>query len=126
MHEYRPLHGISLLQIRSAMAVDLLMVTICVIHDPNPIPPAALAFLMVLLGNGMRYGMRLFAEVLGGALLGMALSFAIRYRFGGFETSAGDVFTFVPAPRAVSAPTRSGIEPRGSCRRRSSGTRSPT
>ncbi len=89
---WKALHGISLLQIRSAMAVDLLMVTICVIHDPNPIPPAALAFLMVLLGNGMRYGMRLFAEVLGGALLGMALSFAIRYRFGGFETSAGDVF----------------------------------
>lgn len=89
---WKALRAISLSQIRSAMAVDLLMVTICVIHDPNPIPPAALAFLMVLLGNGMRYGMRLFAEVLGGALLGMALSFAIRYRFGGFETGAGDVF----------------------------------
>lgn len=84
--------SISLLQIRTAMAVDLMMVTVCVIHDPNPIPPAALAFLMVLLGNGMRYGMRLFAEVLGGAILGMAVSFAIRYRFGGFEIGAGDVF----------------------------------
>ena len=47
---------------------------------------------MVLLGNGMRYGMRLFAEVLGGAFLGMALSFALRYRLGGFEVGAGDVF----------------------------------
>jgi diguanylate cyclase (GGDEF)-like protein len=46
----------------------------------------------VLLGNGMRYGMRLFAEVLGGAFIGMALSFAMRYRMGGFEISAGDVF----------------------------------
>lgn len=89
---WQALRRISLMQIRLAMAVDLLMVMACVIHDPNPIPPAALAFLMVLLGNGMRYGMRLFGEVLGGAVLGMAVSFAVRYRFGGFEPSAGDVF----------------------------------
>lgn len=86
------LRGITLLKIRSAMTADLLIVTLCVIHDPNAIPPSALAFLMVLLGNGMRYGMRLFAEVLGGAFLGMAVAFAFRYRLGGFEVSAGDVF----------------------------------
>lgn len=86
------LQKVSLLRIRSAMAADLIIVTLCVIHDPNPIPPSALAFLMVLLGNGMRYGMHLFAEVLGGAFLGMAISFAFRYRLGGFDVSAGDVF----------------------------------
>jgi diguanylate cyclase (GGDEF)-like protein len=86
------LQGTSLLKIRSAMAADLIIVTLCVIHDPNPIPPSALAFLMVLLGNGMRYGMGLFAEVLGGAFLGMAVSFAFRYRLGGFAVGAGDVF----------------------------------
>jgi diguanylate cyclase (GGDEF)-like protein len=86
------LQGVSLLKIRSAMVADLIIVTLCVIHDPNPIPPSALAFLMVLLGNGMRYGMRLFGEVLGGAFLGMAISFAFRYRLGGFEVNAGDVF----------------------------------
>ncbi len=86
------LRGVRLQQVRSAMVADLVMVALCVIHDPNPIPPSALAFLMVLLGNGMRYGMRLFAEVLGGALLGMAVSFALRYRLGGFEITAGDVF----------------------------------
>ncbi|MGB9130160.1 MAG: GGDEF domain-containing protein [Thiobacillus sp.] len=86
------LKGITLVKIRSAMFADLLIVTLCVIHDPNPIPPSALAFLMVLLGNGMRYGMRLFAEVLGGAFLGMAISFAMRYRLGGFDIGAGDVF----------------------------------
>ena len=86
------LKGISLLKIRGAMANDLIIVTLCVIHDPNPIPPSALAFLMVLLGNGMRYGMRLFAEVLGGAFLGMAIAFAFRYRMGGFAVNAGDVF----------------------------------
>jgi diguanylate cyclase (GGDEF)-like protein len=86
------LKGVTLNNIRGAMAADLLIVTLCVIHDPNAIPPSALAFLMVLLGNGMRYGMRLFAEVLGGAFLGMAVSFAFRYRMGGFEIGAGDVF----------------------------------
>jgi diguanylate cyclase (GGDEF)-like protein len=86
------LRGITLTKIRCAMCADLALVTLCVIHDPNPIPPSALAFLMVLLGNGMRYGMRLFAEVLGGAFLGMAVAFAFRYRLGGFEVSAGDVF----------------------------------
>lgn len=86
------LQGVTLLKIRSAMSADLIIVTLCVMHDPNPIPPSGLAFLMVLLGNGMRYGMRLFAEVLGGAFLGMAIAFAFRYRLGGFEVSAGDVF----------------------------------
>jgi diguanylate cyclase (GGDEF)-like protein len=86
------LQGVTLLKIRSAMTADLLLVTLCVIQDPNPIPPSALAFLMVLLGNGMRYGMRLFAEVLGGAFVGMAIAFAVRYRLGGFEVNAGDVF----------------------------------
>ena len=86
------LQGTTLLKIRSAMTADLIIVTLCVIHDPNTIPPSALAFLMVLLGNGMRYGMRLFAEVLGGAFLGMAIAFAFRYRLGGFDVNAGDVF----------------------------------
>jgi len=86
------LQNVTLNRIRFAMSADLLIVTLCVIHDPNPIPPSALAFLMVLLGNGMRYGMRLFSEVLGGVFLGMALSFAIRYRLGDFDITAGDVF----------------------------------
>jgi diguanylate cyclase (GGDEF)-like protein len=86
------LQGMTLAKIRGAMTADLLIVTLCVIHDPNPIPPSALAFLMVLLGNGMRYGMRLFAEVLAGAFLGMAIAFAFRYRLGGFTINAGDFF----------------------------------
>ena len=79
-------------RVRAAMAADLVIVTLCVIHDPNPIPPSALAFLMVLLGNGMRYGMRLFAEVLGAAVLGMTVAFALRYGVAGFEVTAGQVF----------------------------------
>jgi len=86
------LKKVTIWRIRYAMAADLLNVTICLIHDPYLIPPAALGYLMILLGNGMRYGMRLFGEVLGGVFLCMALSFALRYRLGGFTTNAGVVF----------------------------------
>jgi diguanylate cyclase (GGDEF)-like protein len=47
---------------------------------------------MVIFGNGMRYGMRPFAEGAVVATLGMVLSYGIRYRLGGFELTAADVF----------------------------------
>lgn len=88
----RSLKGMSLRLMRLSMLVDMFMVTISVIHDPYPVPPSAMAYLMVILGNGMRYGMRPFAEALGVAMLGMALSFGVRYRLAGFEVTAADVF----------------------------------
>jgi diguanylate cyclase (GGDEF)-like protein len=78
--------------LRVAMLVDMAMVTISVVHDPYPVPPSALAYLMVIFGNGMRYGMRPFAEGAVVATLGMVLSYGIRYRLGGFELTAADVF----------------------------------
>lgn len=78
--------------LRVGMLVDMFMVTISVIHDPYPVPPSALAYLMVIFGNGMRYGMRPFAEGAVVATLGMVLSYGIRLRLGGFELSAADVF----------------------------------
>jgi len=50
-----------------AMWVDIVIVSICVLNDPYPIPPSLLVFIMVVLGNGMRYGMRLFAESMVGS-----------------------------------------------------------
>ena len=88
----RAIKGMSLRLMRIAMLVDIALVTISVIHDPYPVPPSAMAYLMVILGNGMRYGMRPFAEALGMAMLGMALSFGLRYRLAGFEVTAADVF----------------------------------
>ncbi len=88
----RALKGMSMRLMRIAMLLDILLVTISVIHDPYPVPPSAMAYLMVILGNGMRYGMRPFAEALGLAMLGMALSFGVRYRLAGFEVTAADVF----------------------------------
>jgi diguanylate cyclase (GGDEF)-like protein len=88
----RAMQGMSLRLMRIAMMLDIALVTISVIHDPYPVPPSAMAYLMVILGNGMRYGMRPFAEALGMSMLGMALSFGFRYRLAGFEVTAADVF----------------------------------
>ncbi len=83
---------LGVVSLRVGMLVDMLMVTISVIHDPYPVPPSALAYLMVVLGNGMRYGMRPFAESAVIATLGMVLSFGVRYRVGDFIAGPADLF----------------------------------
>ena len=47
---------------RGAMWVDLTAASCAVLADGLVLSPGFLVFLMVILGNGMRYGMRLFAE----------------------------------------------------------------
>lgn len=59
----------SLLRWRIAMAVDLVATTFAVLVDPLVFSPGYLAFLMVILGNGMRYGLRLFAEAVLGSFI---------------------------------------------------------
>lgn len=86
------MRNLSVSTLRVGMMVDMFMVTISVIHDPYPVPPSALAYLMVIFGNGMRYGMRPFAESAVVATLGMVLSYGIRYRLGGFEVTPADLF----------------------------------
>ncbi len=64
---------------RLAMLTDLLMVSFSVLADSNPMSPAYLAFIMVILGNGMRYGMRLFAETLIGTFSLVAIITIMRF-----------------------------------------------
>jgi diguanylate cyclase (GGDEF)-like protein len=86
------MHRINVTALRIGMLLDMFMVTISVIHDPYPVPPSALAYLMVIFGNGMRYGMRPFAESAVVATLGMVLSYGIRYRLGDFDITPADLF----------------------------------
>lgn len=73
-------HEASPARFRLAMWVDVLMVFTSVISDPNDIPPSLLAFIMVVLGNGMRYGLRMFGEAVsacfGAAMVALTLRFA--------------------------------------------------
>ena len=63
---------------RAAMWIDVALVAVCVLHDPYSIPPSLLVFIMVVLGNGMRYGMRLFGEALTGSFAGAMLALSLR------------------------------------------------
>ena len=63
----------------TALWIDIVAVTICVATDPYDIPPSMVAYIVVVLGNGMRSGMRFFAEALLGTLAGGAFAIVIRY-----------------------------------------------
>jgi diguanylate cyclase (GGDEF)-like protein len=65
---------------RTAMWIDLVMSSFAVLSDPLVLSPGFFAFLMVILGNGMRYGLRLFAEAVIGSFLCAVLVLGFRHR----------------------------------------------
>jgi diguanylate cyclase (GGDEF)-like protein len=75
-----------------AMWVDIVITSISVLNDPYPIPPSVLVYIMVVLGNGMRYGMRLFAESLIGCFTAAMIVLSLRYMLGSSEFSPGLLF----------------------------------
>ncbi len=77
---------------RLAMWVDIAIVSISVLNDPYALPPSMLVFIMVVLGNGMRYGMRMFGEALAGCFGALMLVFSLRYMGRIQELSAGLMF----------------------------------
>lgn len=54
---------------RVAMWTDIFMVSCAVIADGRMMSPTYLAYIMVILGNGMRYGLRPFAEAIVGTFV---------------------------------------------------------
>jgi diguanylate cyclase (GGDEF)-like protein len=75
-----------------AMWVDIAITSISVLNDPYPIPPSLLVFIMIALGNGMRYGMRLFAVSLIGCFAATMLVLSARHMQDGAAWSPGLVF----------------------------------
>jgi diguanylate cyclase (GGDEF)-like protein len=69
----------SVLRWRAAMWTDILIVSISLVADPGAAPPALLAYIMVVLGNGMRYGMRFFREAIIGSFAAGLIAFYLRY-----------------------------------------------
>lgn len=85
-------HNFHIRRFHLAMWVDIIVTSICVLNDPYPIPPSLLVFIMVVLGNGMRYGMRLFAESLFGCFAATMVILSARYLIDGASLSPGLVF----------------------------------
>lgn len=77
---------------RFAMWVDILILSISVLNDPYALPPSMLVYIMVVLGNGMRYGMRMFGEALVVSFGALMVVFSLRYMGSVQELSAGLIF----------------------------------
>ncbi len=77
---------------RMAMWADIAILSVAVLNDPNPIPPTLLVYIMIVLGNGMRYGMKIFAEGLVGSLVAGSLIIATRYALNSQVISVGLIF----------------------------------
>lgn len=75
---------------RLTMWLDLFAASMAILADPAVISPGFLAYLMVILGNGMRYGLRLFAEAVIGSFLCALFVIGLRYLdyLGAFSISA--------------------------------------
>lgn len=67
------------LRYRITMALDIVMVSISLVGDPNEVPPSGMAYIMIVLGNGMRYGLRLFAEAVLGCFAGAMVALTLRF-----------------------------------------------
>jgi len=85
-------YHIHTLRYHIAMWVDIVITAISVLNDPYPIPPSLLVFIMVVLGNGMRYGMRLFAISLIGSFAATMLVLSARFVLNDQQLSPGLLF----------------------------------
>lgn len=89
-HAYRQPY--SPVRFRAAMWVDVALVAVALLNDPYVIPPSMLVFTMIVLGNGMRYGMRMFGEALLASLAAIMFGLTLRMAMGVHLMSLGVLF----------------------------------
>jgi diguanylate cyclase (GGDEF)-like protein len=74
------LYNASPMRWRLGLWVDIALLSFCIVADPDPMPPFV-AYTMVVLGNGLRYGMNFFREAVLGSFVGALVAFALRYSY---------------------------------------------
>ncbi|HEX9627540.1 MAG TPA: GGDEF domain-containing protein [Acidiferrobacterales bacterium] len=77
IHAWR--NTLSPLRLRLAMWTDLTAASFVVLADANVMSPAYLVYLVIILGNGMRYGLPRFAEAAAGSFLLGVLVLGMRF-----------------------------------------------
>ncbi len=80
---------VSVTRYRLAMWLDIVLVSMSVVNDPHAITPSLAVFVMIVLGNGMRYGMRMFKEALIGCFGAAIIALSFRWSLTAHEFSAG-------------------------------------
>ncbi|NIP73301.1 MAG: GGDEF domain-containing protein [Gammaproteobacteria bacterium] len=69
----------SVVRFRAAMWFDVLAVSLAVLTDPFVVPLSSMVYIVIALGNGMRYGMRSFSEALLASFSGAIVALSLRY-----------------------------------------------
>lgn len=82
----------SIMRYRIAMWLDILAVAVGVLNDPYDIPPTLIVFILVVLGNGMRYGMPFFAEGVIGSFIGGLAALGLRQMDSTLSMAPGMIF----------------------------------
>lgn len=82
----------NLTRYRITMWADIFLVALGVVNDPYDIPPSLVVFIMIALGNGMRYGMRMFGEALVVCFSVAIVALSVRFSLTSHTISAGLVF----------------------------------
>ena len=82
----------SIMRYRVAMWLDIVAVSVAVLNDPYDIPPSLIVYILVVLGNGMRYGMPFFAEGLIASFIGGLAALAIRQMHSTLSMAPGMIF----------------------------------
>ncbi len=90
LHAWR--HPFNTVRYRLAMWLDIFTAGVSLLNDPYDIPPSLLVFIMIVLGNGMRYGMRLFAEALVGSFGMVMLVLTLRHGIAHHAVTPGMFF----------------------------------
>ena len=85
-------HPRSIPRYRLAMWLDILAVGVGVLNDPYDIPPSLIVFILVVLGNGMRYGMPFFAEGVIGSFIGGLAALGMRQMHSTLSMAPGMIF----------------------------------
>lgn len=80
------------LRYRIAMWSDILALSVVVLNDPFNVPLTALVYIVIVLGNGMRYGIRCFSEALVGSILAGTATLTLRHAGHIHEMTAGVMF----------------------------------
>ena len=89
-HASRHLHSVA--RYRFAMWLDIVTVAICIANDPYEIPPSLIVYILVVLGNGMRYGMPFFAEAVIGSFVGGSMALVLRHAYAALQLAPGMIF----------------------------------
>ena len=89
-HAWR--HPRSIMRYRIAMWLDIVTVSVAVLNDPYDIPPSLIVYILVVLGNGMRYGMPFFAEGLVASFIGGLAALGIRQMHSTLNMAPGMIF----------------------------------